>query len=68
MIANDIELKATQERIAFFQDILAQIRVTARPTEYPAVSASYLAEIDLMQEEVKEYLSRHATQTAALAG
>ena len=35
MIANDQELQGTQERIAFFYRLLAQMRVTATtPEEY----------------------------------
>jgi hypothetical protein len=38
MIHNDQELKATQERIAYFQRLLSQLRVTATPEEFPLVA------------------------------
>ena len=62
MIRNDEELKGTQERIAFFQRLLLQMRVTAGPEEFPAMASGYKAEIERMQDEVLEYLTRHASQ------
>jgi hypothetical protein len=57
MIANDLELKGTQERIAYFYQILSQIRAAARsPEEYRLYSNSYLAEIEKMNAEILEYL------------
>ena len=64
MITNDNELQATQERIAFFCRTLAQMRVNATPEEYRLYSNSYLAEIEKMNAEVVEYLSRHASEPA----
>ena len=64
MIHNDQELAATQGRVAHFSDLLAQLRVTAAPEEFPAVASGYRAEIARMQEEVLEYLTRHASQPA----
>ena len=61
MIHNDQELAVTQERIAYFQRVLAQLRVTASPEEFPAVASGYRAEIVRMQDEVLAYLTRHAT-------
>ncbi len=63
MIKNDQELKATQERIAHFQKILLQLRVKATPEEFPLVSSGYRSEWVKMQEEVLDYLTRHATET-----
>ncbi len=62
MIWNDQELKVAQERIAFIQGVLAQLRVTARPEEFSAVASGYRAEIERMQKELLEYLTRHASQ------
>lgn len=62
MIHNDDELKATQERIARFEDLLAQLRVTATPDEFPAVASGYRAELERMQREVLDYLTRHASE------
>lgn len=63
MIRNDQELTATQERIGYFQRLLAQLRVTATPEEFPAVASGYRAEIVRMQDEVLEYLTRHASES-----
>ena len=65
MIANDLELQATQERIAFFYQIVANIRSTAStPAEYRLYSNSYLAEIEKMNAEVLVYLKRHPSEPA----
>jgi hypothetical protein len=61
MIHNDQELQATQERIAYFQRVLAQLRVTATPEEFPLVASGYRAEIVRMQDEVLAYLTRHVS-------
>ncbi len=63
MIRNDQELKAAQERIAHFQEILLQLRVKATPEEFPLVSSGYRNELINMQEEVLDYLTRHASET-----
>ncbi len=58
MIPNDQELQVTRERIAQFQRWLEQIRQTARPEEFEAVSSGYRLEIERMQAEVLDYLLR----------
>ena len=67
MITNDDELRTTQERIAYFQNLLAQFRVTARPEEFPLVAGQYRAEIEKMQNEALDYLMRFAGQPARAA-
>jgi hypothetical protein len=62
MIQNDIELKCTQERIAWFEGLVAQFRVSVPPEEFPAMAEGYLAEIEKMHHEVMEYLKRPASQ------
>jgi hypothetical protein len=62
MIHNDQELKATQERIAHFEEILMQLRVTATPEEFPLVSSGYRNELLRMQQQVYAYLTRHASE------
>jgi hypothetical protein len=62
VIHNDQELEATQERITYFQRLLAQLRITARSEEFPAVASGYRAEIVRMQDEVLTYLMRHASE------
>ena len=62
MIHNDQELQATQERIVYFQRLLAQLRITATPEEFSSVTSSYRAEVIRMQEDVLAYLTRHASE------
>ena len=58
MIANDRELQATLERIAWFQQQVAHLRRTeTSPVNYRAAVSGFLAEIDRMQLEVREYFS-----------
>lgn len=62
MIQNDIELKTSQQRIAYFQDLLLQLCVKASAKEFSLVSSGYRAEIEKMQAEVLEYLTRHVSE------
>jgi hypothetical protein len=67
MIANDQELKVTLERIAQFQTQVAHLRNTeTNPANYRAAVSGYLAEIDRMQLEVREYLSLHPREVTAV--
>ena len=67
MIANDQELQVTIERIARFQKQVAQLRVVEKsPDNYHASVSGFLAEIDRMQLEVREYLSLHPTELQAI--
>lgn len=63
MIKNDIELKTSQQRITYFQDLLMQLRVKATPEEFLYVSSGYRVEIEKMQKEVLDYLTQHSSQT-----
>jgi hypothetical protein len=66
MIANDQELHVTLERIARFQAQVAHLRKTeTSPANYHAAASGFLAEIDRMQLEVREYLSFHPAELAA---
>jgi hypothetical protein len=62
MIQNDQELKGTQERIAFFCDLVANMRKVETPDSFRLFASSYIAEIEKMNAEVVEYLSRHASE------
>ena len=63
MIHNDQELRITRERIARFEDQLAHLRqVETNPAHYHASASGFLAEIDRMQLDVREYLSLHPTE------
>ncbi|MCI0643165.1 MAG: hypothetical protein L0Y72_23505 [Gemmataceae bacterium] len=58
MIANDQELQTTTERITWLQNQVAHLRRTeTNPVSYRAAVSGFLAEIDRMQLEVREYLS-----------
>jgi hypothetical protein len=58
MIANDQQLQTTLDRITWFQKQAAQLRKTeTNPTNYRASVSGFLAQIDRMQLEVREYLS-----------
>ena len=66
MIANDHELQVTLDRIAHFQAQVAHLRqMEAQPANYHAAASGFLAEIDRMQLEVREYLSTHPTELEA---
>lgn len=63
MIQNDHEMEATQERIAHFQRLLAQLRITAKPEEFRLVASGYRAEIVRMQREILDFLMKHASES-----
>ena len=67
MISNDQELKVTQERIAYFEGLVAQFRVSIKPENFAAMAGGYLSEIEKMHVEVMEYLRRHSTEPAEAA-
>ena len=68
MITNDEELDVMVQRIARFQDQVVHLRkVETNPANYHAATSGFLAEIDRMQLEVREYLSLHPAELAASA-
>jgi hypothetical protein len=68
MIANDQQLDTTLERISWFQKQIAQLRSTeTNAANYKAASSGFLAEVDRMQLEVREYLSMHPTESVGAA-
>jgi hypothetical protein len=65
MITNDQELATTQERIRHFQAQLARLRkVETNPLTYRLSASGFLAEIDRMQLEVRDYLALHPSEVA----
>jgi hypothetical protein len=63
MIRNDQELAATQERIKYFREQIEKLRqVETNPHNYHLSAGGYLAEIDRMNLEVREYLSLHPSE------
>ncbi|OHB82888.1 MAG: hypothetical protein A2V98_12360 [Planctomycetes bacterium RBG_16_64_12] len=65
IISNDEELNVTLGRIAKFQRQVAHLRnVETNPANYHGSVSGFLAEIDRMQLEVREYLSVHPAELA----
>ena len=66
MTRNDQELEATLERIRHFQAQLRQLRkMETNPTDYRLSASGFIAEIDRMQLEVREYLSLPPSQVTS---
>ncbi len=66
MIASDQELDATLERIRRLQAQVAHLRKTeTNAVNYRLSVSGFIAEIDRMQLEVREYLSLHPAEQAA---
>ena len=66
MIQNDRELQITRERIVRLEDQVARLRqVETNPANYHSSASGFLAEIDRMQLEVREYLSLHPAEITA---
>ena len=63
MIQNTQELEATLERIERFQRQVEKLReVETNPQNYRLSAGGFLAEIDRMNLEVREYLSIHPNE------
>ncbi len=63
MIKNDLELQATLERVELFHRQVTHLRqVEADPIAYKLSAGGFLAEIDRMNREVREYLSLHPSE------
>jgi hypothetical protein len=68
MITSDQELNASLERIRHLQNQVAHLRhVETNPANYHLSASGFLAEIDRMQLEVREYLSFHPEELKASA-
>lgn len=58
MISNDEELQVTMERIERFQRQVARLRqVETNPINYRLSAEGFLAEIDRMNLEIRDYFS-----------
>jgi hypothetical protein len=63
MITNDQELQVTLDRIAYFQRQVTQLRhVETNPANYRLSVRGYLAELDRMNLEVRDYLCLHPSE------
>ena len=71
MNTNDQELEATLERIRHFQAQVVHLRqAETNPLAYRLSASGFLAEIDRMQLEVRDYLALHPSEftTSKAAG
>ncbi len=65
MIKNDQQLQVSLDRIRRFQDQVAHLRKTEKSSEnYRLTAGGFLAELDRMQLEVREYLWLHPSDLA----
>ena len=63
MIQNDHELQAMWQRMNWFQGQIAAIREKEKnPRNYHGSVSGFLAELERMQVEVREYLSVHPSE------
>ena len=63
MIQNNQELETTLTRIRYFQKQVEKLReVETNPQNYRLSAGGFLAEIDRMNLEVREYLSVHPSE------
>lgn len=64
MINSEQELQSTMERIARFQQQVMKVRESANsPEAYEASASGFLAEIDRMMLEVRDYLWQPPAET-----
>ena len=54
MILGATHLTTIEQRIEYFESVIAQIRLMARPNELEAVSSGYIHELNRMKNEVAE--------------
>ena len=65
MIKNDQELQVTLGRIRKFQQQVTHLRQTEENSaNYHLAAGGFLAELDRMNLEVRDYLSLHPTELA----
>lgn len=63
MISNDQELASAEDRIAHFRGQIGKLRqVESNPRNYRASASGFIAEMDRLNVEVREYLSLHPSE------
>ena len=67
MIKNEMELAVTRERLAKMERFLEELRKTARPEEWPALSSGYRLEMERMQGEILDFLATPVSSGRAFA-
>ena len=69
MIVTDQELETTQERIRQFERQVAQIRkAETNPENYRMSAGGFLAEIDRMNLEIRDYFWSHPDEARTTVG
>lgn len=58
MIEDDAAFQVAQGRVLLFERVLAEAHRSYSPSNYKAMAEGYLAEIDKIQAEIREYLGR----------
>ena len=58
MTTTNLEQQGTQERIAYFERLLGPLQATATPEEFQPRAGGYRAELERMQVEVINHLTR----------
>ncbi len=65
MIKNDQDLQVTLERIEYFRRQVTYLRqIETKPENYALSAGGFLAEIDRMNLEVRDYLWAHPSELA----
>jgi hypothetical protein len=68
MIKNDQELRVTLERIKYFQQQVTNLRkMETNPVNYRLSVGGYLAELDRMNLEVRDYFWLHPNEMTDVA-
>ncbi|MBC7854141.1 MAG: hypothetical protein IAF94_11965 [Pirellulaceae bacterium] len=68
MISSEQDFRTTMDRIAWFQNQVAELRrLETIPRNYHASASGFLAEIDRMQLDVRDYLSTHPAELVGAA-
>lgn len=67
MIRNHHELTLVRERVVQVENLLEDLRNTARPEEWHALSSGYRLEIERMQGEILDYLVQDTPQARTTA-
>ena len=63
MIRSEKEYQVTLERISYFQQQITKLReVEGNPDNYRLSAGGYLAELDRMNLEIRDYLWLHPTE------
>jgi len=69
MIKNDQEYEVTLERIKHLQEQVANLRKTeTNSANYRLAASGFLAEIDRMQLDIRDFLSSHPSELTRIAG